>query len=138
MPQVERFRWREDDGLAIILKGHLSNQVEGTLTQFRECGVVVNEADLMDWLSSSLQADSEKTEQGATIEKSGKAKRNGTGPRPERRLAITARMVSDYAGSPDDLAAEKQVVLASKYSAARSTVEKARRVALGQLHGNRA
>jgi hypothetical protein len=58
MPQVERFRWREDDGLAIVLNGRLSNKVEGTLTQFRECAVVVNEADLMGWLSSSLQADS--------------------------------------------------------------------------------
>ena len=47
MPLIERFRWREDDGLAIVLKGRLSNQVEGTLTQFRECVVVVNEADLM-------------------------------------------------------------------------------------------
>jgi len=61
---------------------------------------------------------------------------NTTGPRPEKRKAIIERMISDYANAPEKLENEKQEVLATKYGAARSTVQKARPDALEYLRRN--
>jgi hypothetical protein len=72
----------------------------------------------------------------AKLAPSGPRKGKSRGPRPEKRSAIVQRMVSDFANDPEALDDEKQITLETRYGAARSTVEKARREALDQLRRN--
>lgn len=55
MPPIPKFRWCEDDGLIIVQKARLPDQLEGTLTQKVERAALIKEADLVGWLRSILK-----------------------------------------------------------------------------------
>ncbi len=62
--------------------------------------------------------------------------KNSPGPQPKKRDATIQAMLRDYAGAPDRLAVEKQVVLRNKYKVSAETAIKARISALEQLRPN--
>lgn len=92
---------------------------------------------------SEVEIAAAKSVPAASAELSGRSeapaippRRNKTGPKPEKRDSIVARMVADYDNRPEALAGEKVLLLTHTYGASKHTVTKAREQAMAELWKN--